>query len=262
MTASRIRYTLIGATLILTVACGGSEIVSQPPTSTPVPAVALAPTATATPIPNTPTPPPTATATPIPNTPTPAPAPTATPVPDTPTAVPTATPNPTSTATPVPVNTPEPLPTLVGDSIHSADNPISVEWIVPPAISADGLLKLKVRVLDDSLTLYPDGASDGNGLGVTISAPAPVRGATRILLAGILPPLEPGHFWNLDDGEFVADVFDFDFETRTLTLEVLTTPRFASEAFEEEISVNLFTSPPRGESSTWINRERIRFVEN
>ena len=77
-----------------------------------------------------------------------------------------------------------------------------------------------------------------------------------------MPPLKSGHFWDLDAGEFVADVFDFDFETRTLTLEVQTTPRLASETSEEEISVNLFTNPPRGESSTWINRERIRFVEN
>ena len=129
-------------------------------------------------------------------------------------------------------------------------------------MSSDGLLNLKVRVLDDSITLYPDGASDGNGLDVTISAPAPIRGAARTLLGEILPPLEPGYFWDLDEGEFVADVFDFDFETRTLTLEVLTTPRFAFEASEEKISVSLFTNPPRGESSMWINRERIRFVEN
>ena len=129
-------------------------------------------------------------------------------------------------------------------------------------MSSDGFLNLKVRVLDDSLTLYPDGASDGNGLDVTISGPAPIRGAARALLGKILPPLKSGHFWDLDEGEFVADVFDFDFETRTLTLEVQTTPRLASETSEEEISVNLFTNPPRGESSTWINRERIRLVEN
>lgn len=248
--SSRVLHTLIGATLLLAVACGGSETVSRPLTSTPVPAVALAPTATVAPLPNTPTPSPTATATPIPDTPTPTPTSTATPIPNTPTAV--------------PANTPEPLPTLAGDSIHSTNNPISVEWIIPPTMSSDGLLNLKVRVLDDSITLYPDGASDGNGLDVTISAPAPVRvrGATRALLGEILPPPEPGYFWDLDEGKFVADVFDFDFETRTLTLEVLTTPRFAFEASEEKISVSLFTNPPRGESSTWINRECIRFVEN
>ena len=143
-----------------------------PTIPTTEPAAALAPTFA--PVPDAPTAPPAPTATPTP---------TATaPLPDTP------TPSPTAAAAPIPANTPEPLPTLVGDSIHSADNPISVEWIVPPAMSSDGFLNLKVRVLDDSLTLYPDGASDGNGLDVTISGPAPIRGATRALLGKFCRP--------------------------------------------------------------------------
>ena len=244
MATARIIQTLIGAALFLAVACGAPADSGQPAAPTSEPPIALA--ATSTPVPDAPT------ATPVPAS-TPAPTATATPVPNTP------TPAPTATATPTPTATPEPLPTLVGGSIHSTNNPISVDWIVPPTMSSDGLLNLKVRVLDDSLRLYPDGSSDGNGLDVTISGPAPIKGAARTLLAEILPPPRPGYFWSLDPGEFVADVFEFDFETRTLTLEVQTTPRLASE---EEISVNLFTNPPRGESSTWINRERIRFGEN
>lgn len=216
MATSLICRTLIGATLLLAIACGSPAGNEQTAVPTSEPSIALAATST-----------------------------------------------PTATATPIPTDTPEPLPTLVGDSIHSMQNPISVEWIVSPTMSSDGLLNLKVRVLDDSLTLYPNGASDGNGLDVTISGPAPsIRFASHPLLGKNLPPPGPGHFWDLGAGEFVDDVFDFNFETRTLTLEVQTTPRLASEASEEEIFVSLFTNPPRDESAMWINHKRIRFVEN
>ena len=113
-------------------------------------------------------------------------------------------------------------------------------------------------MLDDSLTLYPDGASDGNGLDVNIVGPA--RGGRfslpRAMYGEILPPARPGYNWGrLDDTEFVADVFDFDFRTRTLTLEVLTNPRLASA---QEIYASLWTNPPSGETPTWVNRERVR----
>ena len=117
-------------------------------------------------------------------------------------------------------------------------------------------------MLDESLTLYPDGASDGNGLDVNIVGPS--RGGRfplpRAMYGEILPPAGPGYNWgDLDETEFVADVFDFDFRTRTLTLEVLTNPRLAGA---EEIYASLWTNPPRGETPTWVNRERIRLDES
>ena len=159
--------------------------------------------------------------------------------------------------------TSERLPTITGAATYqtTADE-IRVEWIVPPTISRDGLLRLKVRVLDESLTLYPDGASDGNGLDVNIVGPS--RGGRfplpRAMYGEILPPARPGYNWgDLDETEFVADVFDFDFRTRTLTLEALTNPRLAGA---EEIYASLWTNPPRGETPTWVNRERVRREEN
>ena len=86
-----------------------------------------------------------------------------------------------------------------------------------------------------------------------------LRGAARALLGKILPPLKSGHFWDLDAGEFVADVFKFDFRTRTLTLEALTNPRLASA---EEIYASLWTNPPSGGTPTWVNRERIELGES
>ena len=158
--------------------------------------------------------------------------------------------------------TSERLPTITGAPTYETGDEIRVEWIVPPTISRDGRLRLKVRVLDDSLTLYPDGASDGNGLDVNIVGPAGPSGGGRLSLSlpralygAILPPAGPGYNWgSLDETEFVADVFAFDFRTRTLTLEVLTNPRLASA---EEIYASLWTNPPRGETPTWVNRERI-----
>lgn len=246
MTTSRIRYTLIGATLILTVACGGSETVSQPPTSTPVPVVALAPTATATPLPDTPTPPPTATATPVPDTPTPTPTATATPIPDTP------TPTPVPTATPSPTATPEPLPT-VSATVYPADDYTALEWIVPPTIGEDGRLRLKVRVLDDELTLYPDGADDGNGLDVNITGPRKEDGPPD-LLGEILPPAGPGWSWKENPTSFVADIYDFDFDERVLTVEVEIPDRLAAEP---GIRVALWTNPPKGEKPIFVNRAPI-----
>lgn len=161
-----------------------------------------------------------------------------------------------------PAPTSERLPTIAGAPTYQTDDAIRVEWIVPPTISRDGRLRLKVRVLDDSLTLYPDGASDGNGLDVNIVGPS--RGGRlslpRAMYGEILPPAGPGYNWgSLDETEFVADVFDFDFSARTLTLEVLTNPRLASA---DEIYASLWTNPPRGETPTWVNRERVRLEES
>ena len=147
-----------------------------------------------------------------------------------------------------------PTPAIRG-GIYEARDETRVEWIVPPTISRDGRLRLKVRVLDDSLTLYPDGASDGNGLDVNIVGPSQSGPLPRDTYGEILPPARPGYNWgSLDETEFVADVFDFDFRTRTLTLEVQTSPRLASA---QEIYASLWTNPPRGETPTWVNRERI-----
>lgn len=156
----------------------------------------------------------------------------------------------------------ERLPTMTGGKVYQTDDEIRVEWIVPPTMDRDGRLRLKVRVLDDSLTLYPDGASDDNGLDVNIVGPAsggrfPLP---RAMYGEILPPAGPGYNWgDLGETQFVADVFEFDFETRTLTLEVLTNPRLASA---REIYASLWTNPPRGETPTWVNRERVRGDSN
>lgn len=147
------------------------------------------------------------------------------------------------------------LPTVDGATTYLTGDETRVEWIVSPTMDSDGRLRLKVRVLDDSLTLYPDGVSDGNGLDVNITGP---RRASRspAMYGSILPPARPGYNWgDLDETAFVADVFDFDFATRTLTLEVLTNPRLASA---REIYASLWTNPPRGETPTWVNRERIQ----
>ena len=161
-----------------------------------------------------------------------------------------------ATATP-----PPPTPDRAA-TYQTTNDEIRVEWIVPPTISRDGRLRLKVRVLDDSLTLYPDGASDGNGLDVNIVGPS--RGGRfplpRAMYGEILPPARPGYNWgDLDETEFVADVFDFNFRTRTLTLEVLTNPRLAGA---DEIYASLWTNPPRGETPTWVNRERVRLEDS
>ena len=262
-TSSRVLHALIGATLLLAVACGGSETVSRPPTSTPVPAVALAPTATATPIPDTPTPSPTATATPVPDTPTPTPSPTATatPVPDTPTLSPTATatpipdtptPSPVPTATPSPTATPEPFPTASAPT-YLVGELTPLEWIVPPTIGEDGRLRLKVRVLDDDLTLYPDGYYDGNGLDVNITGPKKDDGPSD-LFGGVLPPAGPGWSWKEDPAAFVADIYDFDFDERVLTVEVEIPDRLAAEP---DIHVALWTNPPEDEKPIFLNREPI-----
>lgn len=173
-----------------------------------------------------------------------------------PTSAPSGVSSPPSSAQATPTS--DRLPTTTGGKVYQTDDEIRVEWIVPPTISRDGRLRLKVRVLDDSLTLYPNGASDGNGLDVNIVGPSsggrfPLP---RAMYGEILPPAGPGYNWGeLDETEFVADVFDFDFETRTLTLEVLTNPRLASA---REIYASLWTNPPRGETPTWVNRERVR----
>ena len=81
----------------------------------------------------------------------------------------------------------------------------------------------------------------------------------RAMYGEILPPARPGYNWgSLDETQFVADVFDFDFRTRALTLEALTNPRLAGA---EEIYASLWTNPPRGETPTWVNRERVRLAE-
>ena len=244
MTNSRVLQTLIGAALILSVACGGSETVSQPPTSTPVPAVALAPTSTATPIPDTPTPPPTATATPVPDTPTPSPTVTATPIPDTPTPTPVPTATPTATA--------EPFPTASASTYLIGDI-TPLEWIVPPTIGEDGRLRLKVRVLNDELTLYPDGAADGNGLDVNITGPEKEEGPSDFF-GGVLPPAGPGWSWKEDSAAFVADIYDFDFDERILTVEAEIPVRLAGEP---DIHVALWTNPPEDERPIFLNRAPI-----
>lgn len=151
--------------------------------------------------------------------------------------------------------TSERLPTVAGATTYLTGDETRVEWIVPPTMDSDGRLRLKVRVMDDSLTLHPDGASDGNGLDVNITGP---RRASRppVMYGEILPPAGEGYNWgDLDETAFVADLYDFDFETRTLTMEVLTNPRLASA---REIYASLWTNPPRGEDPTWVNRARIQ----
>ena len=168
-------------------------------------------------------------------------------------SLPTSAPPPSSSSSMSPTST-------TRGGIYEADDEIRVDWIIPPTISRDGRLRLKVRVLDDSLTLYPDGANDGNGLDVNIVGPSKGGRLPRDTYGEILPPARPGYNWgSLDSTEFVADVFDFDFRTRTLTLEVLTNPRLAGA---EEIYASLWTNPPRGETPTWVNRERIRLEES
>ena len=70
-----------------------------------------------------------------------------------------------------------------------------MDWIVPPTIGADGHFRLKVRVLDYNLVLYPDGHSNGNGLDVNITVPKKEEGSPRDLFGVILPPAGPGWSW-------------------------------------------------------------------
>ena len=239
MATARIIQTLIGAALFLAVAaCGGPADSGQPAAPTSEPPIALA--ATSTPIPDAPTatrvptstPAPTATATPVPNTPTPAPA---------------------ATSTPSPTATPEPLPTASATTYLIGDY-TQLEWIVAPTIGADGRLRLKVRVLDDELTLYPDGADDGNGLDVNITGPKKEDGSSRDLLGEVLPPAGPGWSWKEDPTSFVADIYDFDFGERVLTVEVEVSARLAAEP---GIHVALWTNPPKGDKPIFVNRAPI-----
>ena len=258
MTASsRVRRTLIGATLFLAIACGspaGGELPTEPAAALAATSTPLLDTPTAAPV-ATSTPTPTATAAPAPDTPTPAPVPTATPSP-TATAAPvpdTPTPAPVPTSTPSPTETPEPLPTVDDATTYSTGDYIPLGWIVSPTIGADGRLRLKVRVLDDDLSLYPDGADDGNGLDVNITGPKKEDGPPD-LLGEILPPAGPGWSWKEAPTSFVADIYDFDFDERILTVEVEIPNRLAAEL---GIRVALWTNPPKGERPTFVNRADI-----
>ena len=88
---------------------------------------------------------------------------------------------------------------------------------------------MKVRVLDDELALYPDGANDGNGLGVTINGPRNEEGVTPPLFGLVLPPAGSDWSWKEDPTSFVADIYDFDFKEKVLTLEVEIPERLAAE---------------------------------
>ena len=254
MATARIIQTLIGAALFLAVvACGAPADSGQPAAPTSEPPIALA--ATSTPIPAAPT------ATPVPTS-TPAPTATATPIPDTPTPAPTAAPTSTATSVPdtptpapvaAPTVTPEPFPTASAPTYLIGDY-TQLEWIVAPTISADGRLRLKVRVLDDELTLYPDGADDGNGLDVNITGPKKEDGSTRDLFGEILPPAGPGWSWKEDPTSFIADIYDFDFGERVLTVDVEIPARLAAEP---GIHVALWTNPPKGERAIFVNRAPI-----
>ena len=129
-----------------------------------------------------------------------------------------------------------------------------LEWIVPPTIGADGRLRLKVRVLDDELTLYPDGADDGNGLDVNITGPKKEDGSARDLLGEVLPPAGPDWSWKEAPTSFVADIYDFDFGERVLTVEAEIPARLAAEP---GIHVALWTNPPKGERAIFVNRAPI-----
>lgn len=114
---------------------------------------------------------------------------------------------------------------------------------------------LKVRVLDDDLVLYPDGHIDGNGLDVNITGPKKEDGSPRDLLGEVLPPARPGYSWgSLDSTEFVADVFDFDFDERILTVDVEIPARLAAQP---GIHVALWTNPPKGERAIFVNRAPV-----
>ena len=78
-------------------------------------------------------------------------------------------------------------------------------------------------------------------------------------MARFARPRAPAAIGAAYETQFVADVFAFDFSARTLTLEVLTNPRLAGA---EEICASRWTNPPRGETPTWVNRERVRREES
>ena len=128
-----------------------------------------------------------------------------------------------------------------------------LDWIVSPTIGTDGRLRLKVRVLDDELTLYPDGHVDGNGLDVNIEGPKKIEGPPD-LLGSVLPPAGPDWSWKEDPTSFIADIYDFDFGERVLTVEVEIPARLAAEP---GIRVALWTNPPKGERAIFLNRAPI-----
>ena len=120
-----------------------------------------------------------------------------------------------------------------------------MEWIVSPTIGADGRLRLKVRALDDELTLYPDGHVDGNGL---------KEESPPDLFGSVIPPAGPGWSWEEDLTAFVADIYDFNFDERVLAVEVEIPDRLAAEP---GIHVALWTNPPEGERPIFVNQAPI-----
>ena len=148
------------------------------------------------------------------------------------------------------------LPSVETDHIDFNPQERAVKWLKAPAIDANGRIEFKVQVLDPKVPLYTNGADDGNGLSVNIS------GALGGGLKGsIVPPAGQGSYWPEKEGLFEADVFDFDFESRTLHVIAQTSSDFAEVA--DALDVNLWTNPPETQSDAaeWINAHTIELVE-
>ena len=148
------------------------------------------------------------------------------------------------------------LPSVETDQIDFNPEERDVEWLKAPAMDASGRLEFNVQVLDPKVPLYTNGATDGNGLDVNISV---AQGGG--LKGKIVPPAGPNSYWSEDEGLFEADVFDFDFESRTLHVIAQTSPDFAEVA--DSLNVNLWTNPPetQNEAAEWINAHIIELVE-
>ena len=112
---------------------------------------------------------------------------------------------------------------------------------------------MKVQALDDELTLYPDGSYDGNGLDVNITGPEKDDGPSD-LFGGVLPPAEPGWSWKEDPTAFVADICDFDFDERILTVEVEIPARLPADP---GIHAALWTNPTEGKRPIFVNQATI-----
>lgn len=148
------------------------------------------------------------------------------------------------------------LPSMQSDQIDFNPSERDVEWLEAPSIDASGRLEFKVRVLDVSVPLYRNGADDGEGLSVNV---AEAQGGA--LKGSIVPPASPGSYWPKKDGLFEADIFYFDFKSRTLRVIVQTSPDFADAA--DSLDVNLWTNPPQAQSekAEWINSHVIERVD-
>ena len=110
-------------------------------------------------------------------------------------------------------------------------------------------------MLDDELTLYPDGSEDGNGLDVNITGPDKKEGPPD-LFGSVVPPAKPGRSWGENPTLFVADLYDFDFDERVLSVEVEIPSRLAEEP---DIHAALWTNPPKGEDlkAVFVNQAPI-----